>query len=237
MKIKILIVEDEVLVAEEIAADLKDYGFEITEIAISSDECFNAIKKEIPNVILMDINIKGEQDGIETANMITKTHNIPIVYLTANTDSKTMERALASSPSAFISKPYTKKDLVIALELAFNKHNEKLITTTTPKNTDSFFVKDGAHYTKINSHEINYIEADGSYSQIITTVKKYTLSTNLNHFQGNLNNPIFVRIHRSYIVNISKVEAFDKNSLTIAEKTLPISKSYQKEIMKFFNKL
>ena len=237
MKIKILVVEDEVLVAEEIAADLEDYNFAITDIAISSEECFEAIKKEMPNVILMDVNIKGKYDGIETSQIINKTHNIPIVYLTANTDSKTIERALKSSPSAFISKPYSKKDLVIALELAFNKHNEKLIAAHTPINKDSFFVKEGDHYTKINSNEINYIEADGSYSKIVTNTKNYVLSTNLNHFQDNLNNPVFVRIHRSYIINISKVDAFDKNSLTIGSKTLPISKSHQKEIMKFFNKL
>lgn len=237
MKIKILIVEDEILVAEEISADLEDYGFEITEIAISSEECFDAIKKEIPHVILMDINIKGPQDGIETALTINKTHNIPIVYLTANTDSKTISRALSTSPSAFISKPYTKKDLVIALELAFNKHNNKLIITNILEQKNSFFVKDGSQYSRIKFDDINYIEADGSYSKIITTAKNYTLSTNLNHFQDSQNSPVFVRIHRSYIVNVEKVDAFDKHSLTINSKTLPISKSYQKKVMKFFNKL
>lgn len=237
MKIKILIVEDEVLVAEEISADLEDYGFEITEIAISSKECFDAIKKEVPNVILMDINIKGNLDGIETAQTINKTHKIPIVYLTANTDSKTISRSLNTFPSAFISKPYTKKDLVVALELAFNKYNEDLITKLVPENKTSFFVKDGSQYSKIDFDTINYIEADGSYSQIITTSKKYTLSTNLAHFQEHLNHPTFIRIHRSYIVNINKVEAFDKNSLTISSKTLPISKSYQKEVLQLFNKL
>ena len=237
MKIKILVVEDEVLVAEEIAADLEDYHFSITDIAISSEECFEAIKKEVQNVILMDVNIKGKYDGIETSQIINKTHNIPIVYLTANTDSKTIERALSTSPSAFISKPYTKKDLVIALELAFKRYNEKSLNTTITQKVNSFFVKDGSHYSKINFDDINYIEADGSYSNIFTENKKYTLSTNLNHFQDNLNNPIFVRNHRSYIVNINKVECFDKNSLTIGSKTLPISKSHQKEILKLFTKL
>jgi len=237
MEIKILIVEDEVLVAEEIAADLEDYSFKISDISTSSEECYSAIKNELPNVILMDINIKGEKDGIATAKTINQTHNIPIVYLTANTDSKTIERALSTSPSAFISKPYTKKDLVIALELAFKKHNEKLISNPISENKNSFFVKDGAQYSRINVDDINYVEADGSYSKIYTTSKEYHLSTNLNHFQENLSNPIFVRIHRSYIINIGKVETFNKNSLTIGTKTLPISKSHQKEILKLFTKI
>lgn len=141
MTIKVLIVEDEVLVAEEIAADLQDYGFEITEIVISSDECFSSIKKNTPHIILMDINIRGEKDGIETATTIKKEQNIPIIYLTANTDSLTFNRALKTSPNAFISKPYHKKDLYSAIEIAFNKHNEKSIEDINPILNDSFFVK------------------------------------------------------------------------------------------------
>jgi DNA-binding LytR/AlgR family response regulator len=237
MAIKVLIVEDEMLVAEEIAADMEDYGFEITEIAISSEECFSAIKKNVPNIILMDINIKGDKDGIETAKLIHQTSSIPIIYLTANTDSVTFKRALDSSPNAFISKPYQKKDLYSAVEIACNKHNEESIEEQNPIVNDSFFVKDGDYYIKLNFDDINYLEADGSYCYIHSNKKKFTLSTNLNHFQNNHKSPIFVRTHRSYIINISKVEAFDKDSVIINSKPIPISKSYQKEIMKFFNKL
>ena len=237
MAIKVLIVEDEVLVAEEIAADLEDYGFEITEIAISSEECLSAIKNNIPNIILMDINIKGDKDGIDTAKLIHQTSNIPIIYLTANTDSTTFNRALQSAPNAFISKPYSKKDLYSAIEIACNKHNEELIAKHNTVVNDSFFVKDGDYYTKLKFDDINYIEADGSYCNIYSNNKKFTLSSNLNHFQNNHKSPIFVRTHRSYIINLNKVEAFDKDSVIINSKAIPISKAHQKEIMKFFNKL
>jgi len=237
MEIKVLIVEDEVLVAEEIAADLEDYGFEITDIAISSEECFNSIKKNLPSVILMDINIKGNKDGIETANCINKIHSIPIIYLTANTDSKTIDRALTTSPNAFISKPYTKKDLTTSLELAFNKHNQLHLKNLPKDEATSFFVKNGDYYTKINVNDIEYIEADGSYCNIYTNTKTFTVSSNLNHFQDQQSNTIFVRVHRSYIINIKKVEAFDKNSVIINSKIIPISKPHQKEIFKLFTKL
>ncbi len=237
MKIKVLIVEDEVIVAEEIAADLTDYGFEITDIAISSEECLKSISLNLPQIILMDINIKGSKDGIETSTLINQHHNIPIIYLTANSDTKTLNRVLTTSPYGFISKPYNKKDLSLAIEIAFSKHNGKLIQTNNALTSDSLFVKNGDYYTKLNIDDINYIEADGSYSNIYVKDKKYTISTNLNHFQNNHNSPVFVRVHRSFIINIKKVEAFDKDSLIINSTTIPISKSYQKEIMKFFNKL
>jgi len=237
MAIKVLIVEDEVLVADELTADLEDHQFIVTGIAISSEECFDAIKENPPHAILMDINIKGNLDGIEASAIINKTHNIPIVYLTANTDTTTINRALATSPSAFISKPYHKKDIFIALEIAFNKHNETILKSKKPSNENCFFVKNGEYYTKINIADINYIEADGSYSKIYTNNRNYTLSNNLNHFHDNINNDCFVRIHRSYIINIKKVEAFDKNSVIINSKALPISKSHQKEISTLFTKL
>ncbi len=237
MAIKVLIVEDEVLVAEEIAADMEDYGFEITEIAISSEECLSAIENDVPNIILMDINIKGNKDGIDTAKLIHQTSNIPIIYLTANSDSKTLKRALESGPKAFISKPYHKKDLYSAIEIACNKHNEELIEEQSAIVNDSFFVKDGDYYTKLKFDAINYLEADGSYCNIYTNTKKFTLSTNLNHFQNSNKSNVFTRIHRSFIININKVEAFDKDSVIINSKAIPISKPHQKEIMKFFNKL
>ena len=236
MAIKVLIVEDEVLVAEEIAADLEDYGFLVTDIAISSRECLDAIEKNRPHIILMDINIKGEKDGIETSSVIKKEHNIPIVYLTANTDKNTITRALETLPSAFISKPYHKKDLSISIEVAFNNHNENILINQ-PLIKDSFFVKSGELYVKINTEDVNYIEADGSYCVIHTSSKQYTISSNLNHFQNNHNNPIFVKTHRSYIINIQKVEAFNPESVIINGTSIPISKAHQKEIIKFFNKL
>lgn len=235
--IKVLIVEDEILVAEELALDLEENGFEVIAIAISSDECFEAIAKNKPHVILMDINIKGQKDGIETTKIINENHQIPIIYLTANTDISTTQRAIETTPSAFISKPFNKKDVIIALELAFNSHNETILKQKTTLTDDNFFVKSGKYYTKINLSEIDYLEANGSYTEIFTPIKNYTLSTNLNRFQENLNHPIFVRIHRSFIVNIKKVEAFDHNTLVINGKTLPISKSYQKEVFNLFNKL
>lgn len=237
MPIKVLIVEDEMLVAEEISFDLQDQGFDVTGIAISSDECLAEIQKNQPHVILMDINIKGDLDGIQTAQLIQQKTTIPIVYLTANTDSATLKRAIETSPSAFISKPFSKKDLIVALELAFNKNNEHILTQKSNSINDLFFVKSGKFYTKIDVNEINYLEANGSYTEIVTNDKNYTLSTNLNHFQENIQNPYFVRIHRSFVVNIKKVDGFDNNTILINGKSLPISKSYQKEVFNLFNKL
>ncbi len=237
MAIKILIVEDEILIAEEISYDLESYGFEVLGIALSADECFCEIQKQLPDIIIMDINIKGAIDGISLGQLISEKQEIPLIYLTANTDSKHLEAAIKTKPYAFISKPYNKTDLIAAIELAIQKHNEKKLNSETQKTTDAIFVKHGEYFNRIFFDDINYIEADGSYAIIYTNDKSYTISYNLNYFQVNAKTMFLKRIHRSYIVNTKKIEAFDSTSVVINKKTLPISKSFQKEFLSYFNKL
>ncbi len=232
MKVKVLIVEDEVLVAEEIALDLKDYGFEVTGIAISGEECFDAINKNIPHVILMDINIKGNKNGIELSYEINDLHKIPIVYLTANTDSLTIKEALKTTPSALISKPYTKNDLFAALAIAFEKHNERILDTSELNIHDAFFVKISGLYSKVKITDINYIEADGSYCKVHTDNKSYIVSSNLKCFNKSLQNSLFIRIHRSYVINLEKVDAFNTMVVVVNGKSLPISKSHRVSVKK-----
>ncbi|MEX1002884.1 MAG: response regulator [Crocinitomicaceae bacterium] len=237
MRIKVLIVEDEVLVAEDIADDLKKEGFEVTDIAISGEEALVSIEKDCPHIILMDINIKGDMDGIETAQKIVDEYKLPIIYVTSNTSSQFVNRALETSPHAFISKPYNVKDLIVAVELAFKKYNQKELSETDLRQYQAIFVKDGEYHKKIELKDIYYIEADGSYCNVYSKEQKYTLSFNLNHFQSNVQSSLLQRVHRSYVVNLNHVDGFDKNTLLIQKKIIPVSNSYKEETYKAFKKL
>jgi len=235
MKIKILIVEDEVLVAEDLAGDLEDTGFEVTAIAISSEEAIESVQNNPPHIILMDINIKGDKDGIETAEIINNHHSIPIIYVSSNTSSQFVSRAISTGPHAFISKPFNKKDLVIAIELAFNKHNENIIQNNSAQ--DSIFVKKGDFHRKVMLEDVQYIQADGSYCIVFTKEDKFTFSFNLNHFQQQVSSEHLLRVHRSYIVNINNVDGFDKSSLLIGKEIIPVSSAYKDAVFEQFKKL
>jgi len=241
MEIKVLIVEDEVLVAEDLTEHMIESGFKVTGIAISGEECFDAIEKETPDIIIMDINLQGKLDGIEIAKILNQTKKIPFIFLTSNSDDATVNRAIPLNPDAFISKPFNKNDLRIAVELACQKHNTRVVeeASTDPKNvsTQAIFVKENTVYKRIDVPNVLYIEAKGSYSNIVTTTKTYTLSYNLNHFAIQVKNPVFKRVHRSYIVNINKVEGIENNSLLINKTAIPVSKQFQKEILGLFVKL
>jgi signal transduction histidine kinase/CheY-like chemotaxis protein len=123
---KILIVEDELLIAEDIGFRLKSLGYHITDKAISGKTAIASIKKEKPDLILMDIMLKGDLDGIETSEIINQNYNIPLVYLTSYSDEKTFLRAKLTQPFGYIIKPFEERELQTAIEVALYKHSMEM---------------------------------------------------------------------------------------------------------------
>lgn len=119
---RVLVVEDEVIVARTIASQLKQLGYIVTGTASSGQVAINKVSENEPDIVLMDIILKGEMDGITAANYIRENLDIPVVFLTAYSDSNTLERAKITQPFGYIVKPFTIKDLQIAIEIALLKH-------------------------------------------------------------------------------------------------------------------
>ena len=120
-KTKILIVEDEMIIAANISLQLSTLGYEVTGLLSRGEEALLHIEQNQPDILLLDINLKGNIDGIETAQIMQKTFNIPIIYFTANADEVNFNRAKSTHPYAFISKPFKKLDLERAIELTINR--------------------------------------------------------------------------------------------------------------------
>ena len=110
-KLKVLIVEDEILVATDIEESLQSLGYIVQKAVVTGKAALQEVEKSLPDIILMDIMLKGEMTGIETANLIRQKHDVPIIYLTANADISTIEKAKTSLPYGYIIKPFTEKDL------------------------------------------------------------------------------------------------------------------------------
>lgn len=120
---KILIVEDEHIVAMELTSRLSDLGYSVCASVASGNEAIEKTLKLKPNLILMDINIKGPIDGVETSERIKEKYEVPIIFITAFTDSKTLERAKITEPYGYIVKPFEERELHTAIEIALYKHN------------------------------------------------------------------------------------------------------------------
>jgi two-component system, response regulator PdtaR len=117
----ILIVEDDDIIAKVEDWRLKNLGYEVCGRAITGAEAMEMAAKHKPDVVLMDINIKGDIDGIETAKMIKKAYNIPVIYVTSHSDGQTLERARDTNPDGFIVKPFDDDDLRVAIGLVLKK--------------------------------------------------------------------------------------------------------------------
>tara|TARA_R110002050_G_scaffold11921_2_gene39590 strand:+ start:15926 stop:16666 length:741 start_codon:yes stop_codon:yes gene_type:complete len=235
---KILIVEDEMIIAANISLQLTSLGYEITAIIPRGEEALVHIKKNRPDIVLLDIRLKGEIDGIETAQIMQKSFNIPIIYLTANADDSHFNRAKTTNPYAFISKPFKKLDLQRAIELTINR----LQTENNPKNTpeeksapfilsDSIFVKHLEKMVKVDIKDILYIEAERNYCRIYSKHKEYLLVMTLKDLDEKLPNKHFIRVHRSFIVNLSQIDEVARSHIVIGKKAIPVSKALKEELL------
>ncbi|MBD2683401.1 MULTISPECIES: response regulator transcription factor [Nostoc] len=130
---RILIVEDEILVAREIESHLQSMAYEVVGIAVTTNTVIQKITESMPDLVLMDINLQGSQDGIDMAAEISDRLKIPVIYITAYADDSTLERAKLTNPFGYVLKPFTQQDLRVAIELALFRQqalrNEPSITS------------------------------------------------------------------------------------------------------------
>ncbi len=233
--LRILIVEDDMIIGANLSLQLTNLGFEITGIESRGEEAILHAKANTPDLLLMDINLKGALDGVDTVKAIQVDHDIPVIYLTANSDEATFCRAKETHPMAFIAKPFNKLNLQRTIELV----KEQLKTNNNPKRIDEnievledrIFVRHHGKMEKLLLNDINYIEADRNYCTLVTDKGKYVLATTLKTMQDRLPKSLFIRVHRSFIVNLSKLNVVADHHLEINRKVIPLSKSHKELLL------
>jgi DNA-binding LytR/AlgR family response regulator len=241
----ILIVEDEMIIAANISLQLTHLGYEVTGIIPIAEEVLPQIRQQIPDIILMDINLKGDLDGIEVVNLIQKEYKIPIIYLTANSDEVHFNRAKATNPYAFVSKPFKKLDLQRAIELTLGRiqeeHNsEKSLDLTSEEPfilSDCIFVRSHDKMVKVCINNILYIEAERNYCKIHCKDKEHLLVMTLKDIEEKLTSNTLLRIHRSFIVNLSHIDEIATSHVVIAKKAIPLSADLKKKLLQHIQKV
>ncbi|MEQ9405449.1 MAG: response regulator [Cyclobacteriaceae bacterium] len=224
----ILIVEDEPLIADDIAMILEKNQYIISGIVDCGEDAIDAIKAEKPDLALLDINIEGEMDGVQLAHHINMEFQIPFVFLTSYYDRNTIQRVKATNPAGYIVKPYSEADLVVNLELAVLK------TPNIQKNppADKFFIRDHNELNSIDPDHILYVESDDNYANIFTDKKKHVVSHTLKSVEQQLSGLQFVRTHKSYLVNFKKVTSIHEGYVFIEEIKIPIGRTYKDQLLK-----
>lgn len=215
--LKILIVEDEVLIAEDLSDLLRSFGISEINMAHDKSSALNKIETCQPDLILLDIRMEAELTGIQIAEIINTKYNKPFIFITAHSDLQMLQSILKTTPAGYITKPIKKTDLfanVLLVSQKLRAQNPKQIT-----------IKDGIKNILIDFNDLLYIESDGNYIIIYTTNKKYALRQNMDSIMSQLDNTQFFRVHRSYIVNLKKIKSYTRKDLTITDIVVPISKN------------
>ena len=235
-KYRILIVEDDMIIAANLSLQLTKLGYEVTGIDSRGEDALHHASLNIPDIILMDVNLKGDLDGIETVSRIQEQHDIAIVYLTANNDEATFLRAKSTHPHAFISKPFNKLNLQRTIALVAEKlkdaaREESSASTGLEVLEDRIFVRHHGKMVKILLDHIMFIEADRNYCNIVTERGDYLVVSTLKALENRLRKGNFVRVHRSFMVNISKLDSVADSHLEIRRKSIPVSRSHKELLL------
>jgi DNA-binding LytR/AlgR family response regulator len=187
-------------------------------------------------------------DGIDVANEIKDTDKIPVIFLTANTDKKTFEKAKISEPYGYIIKPFKEMDLFTAIEIATQKYKQggsetetdKKVLYSIPENKteskpidDILFVKSNYTLVKVNLNELLYVEALKDYVIFNTKTNRYVIHSTMKNMENKLTPKGFIRVHRSYIVRLSDVHSVTPHALTLESVTreIPIGGLYKENLL------
>ena len=239
---KILIVEDNIITAKHISSALKKFGYEITDLANSLESATKSIIRATPDLVILDINLGREIDGIQIAEVLEREYEIGFIFLTSYNDEETINRIIKLNPLGYIIKPFNPIDLNSVVELAlFKLRTRKTVAeqppqdkaeSTSPEAMDEYlFVKNGRQIDRIPIKDIDFVQADGRYTFIHLSGVKKISNTPLKFLLEKLSGAHFVQTHKSFIVNLAKVDTITLNHLFIGDFEIPISKNYRGDLL------
>ena len=221
---RILIVEDDISIAENIQEILELLGYVNIDIANSANQCIKVIKKFRPDLIFMDIKLKGDKDGIELGEIVKQMVDAPLVYVTSYSDPTIIERAKRINPAGFIVKPFNTNDIHAIVEIVlYNKRTKPAAETAAVKTAtdspflvnDSVFIKADNAFEKVNYSDLYYVEANGNMVTIYTKNRDYSIRKSMKEIEEILPSQLFLRVQKSFIINMGQIESFSTKEIFI----------------------
>lgn len=221
---RILIVEDDVNIAENIEEILELLGYVNIDIANSANQAIKVIKKYKPDLVFMDIKLKGDKDGIELGEIIKQMIEVPLVYVTSYSDPTIIERAKRINPAGFIVKPFNTNDIHAIVEIVlYNKRTKPAMEAVATKAkddspylvTDAVFIKADNSYERVPYKDIYYVEANGNMVTIFTKNRNYTIRKSMKDMEEKLPSHLFLRVQKSFIVQLGQIESFSTKDITL----------------------
>lgn len=249
--LNLLLVEDEAILALDLRARLEREGYRVVGTASTGRSALALFEEHPVDLVLCDISLRGDWDGIETARRLAAHRPVALIYLTAHTDRETVEEAKKTFPGAYLTKPVTTDALRIAIEMAFHNFAFRAALPVSPDDKvrplhpdasreailqvgDTIFIKQNYQFVRIHLSDLLYLEADSSYTTLVTAGRKFTLRLSLNAMLDRVPHERLVRIHRSFAVNLDRIESFNEYEITVVGRALPLGRSYKDAFLSQF---
>ncbi|WP_281543000.1 LytR/AlgR family response regulator transcription factor [Maribacter aestuarii] len=247
--IKILIVEDNVIIADDMQSMLEEIGYEIVDNVIVYEQAVEVLKSQQVDLVLIDIILASDKTGIDLGKHIRENYDIPFIFVTSNSDRATVENAKTVKPNGYLVKPFEQQDLYTSIEIAlsnfiYGKQNNggslsEDVNEDVPMSNsilkDSIFVKKQHLYYRIQFGDIQFIKADNVYLEVNTVDKKFLVRSPLKDYLEKLPKNKFYRAHKSYIVNVDHIDAINSKDIMINNTLIPISKDFKEFIISAMN--
>ena len=246
--IKILIVEDNVIIADDMQSMLEEIGYEVVDNVIVYEQAIEVLKNHHVDLVLIDIILASDKTGIDLGKHIRQNYNIPFIFVTSNSDKATVENAKTVKPDGYLVKPFEQQDLYTSIEIAlsnFNYSKKNQVADIADSSSegftsnsvlkDSIFVKKQHLYYRIQFGDIQFIKADNVYLEVNTVDKKFLVRSPLKDYLEKLPKNKFFRAHKSYIVNVDHIDAINSKDIMINNTLIPISKDFKEFIISSMN--
>lgn len=223
--IKVLIIEDELISATDLSNNLRKHFFKITGIARNLAQVVEKQNVEKADVALIDIFLQdSNHNGLEIARFLKENYKCSLIFLTAYSDQNTFNTAKDLNPVAFLGKPFKINELVYQIQLAYNNQIQSHNSLKSLYKRE-LFLPDGRDYLKIKLEDILMIKADKSYIDlyIIGFLVPRKVTMNIGHIESELPKEIFYRVSKSVIINLTKIQKFNSEEISLDGITESIS--------------
>ena len=230
-KLKIVIVEDMAVTRVLLEEKLNQSNYEVAGSFSMAETAWESLKTmDDIDLILLDIHLAGEKNGIWLAHKIREHKHIPIVFLTAYGDDRSLQEVIATNPDGFLMKPYKGPTLITTIKIAlkkFRESNEEKQTQESP----IVYIKDSLIRVKLVVNDILFIQSSGNYLYIHLENKRHTIRSKMGDFYNKLPSGRFVRVHQSFVINIREIQLLGSDHLNIRDVDIPIGAKYKANLL------
>lgn len=243
--ISILIIEDDLPWAEALKDNLTDFGFSVAGMADSFANAVIALNSLNYDIVLLDINLHGRNEGLELGKMLSELYRKPFIFITANFDQQTLDTAVSAKPSAYLTKPVNPASLYVTIQTAISNFSTNKTVPSSPVAHapigEDFFIKVGDKYKKINWNDVVYITSDRNYTLLFSAADKtdHYIRSSLNrtlryiipaHLQSK-----FMQVNRGEAVQLSFIQELVADEIITPYKRLTVGDSFIRDIRKQLN--